>query len=337
MAISFPVQFVATQGTSNALTRAYGSTVSAGDTLVAFCLVYHATETCDSVSDDINGAWTKAFGPVDCAAPARLYGFYKLNSAAGTPTVTGNFSNFNHKEIAVSRISGLSGGGAFDQYAANGATSTNPSSGLTGTLGASVCAAVGGHANSGVTATTGSGWTTDANMSNWIKTYFETQVTSTNSPIKADWTASNSHWAAGVMVFKDASSPDASASGGTGTGTGSGSGGTATGGSGGSATASGGTGTGTGSGSGGSATGGGSGTFTFDAAENNTHNGALNSVSVNWTWLGGTVGAITSITNGSGTITSAGMTISGLPAGAGVGIIKDLAGTALAVQEGTVT
>lgn len=87
----------------------------------------------------------------------------------------------------------------------------------------------------------------------------------------------------------------------------------------------------------GSASGGSTGTFTFDAVENNTHSGPLNSVAVNWTWLGGTIGSITSITNGTGTITSSGMTISGLPAGVGVGIIKDQAGTAIAVQEGTVT
>lgn len=88
-----------------------------------------------------------------------------------------------------------------------------------------------------------------------------------------------------------------------------------------------------GSASGGAATG----TFTFDAVENNSHSGPLNSVAVNWTWLGGTIGAISSITNGTGTVTSSGMTISGLPAGVGVGIIKDQAGTAIAVQEGTVT
>lgn len=127
------------------------------------------------------------------------------------------------------------------------------------------------------------------------------------------------------------------ATGGTGTGTGSGSGGAATGGSSGSGNAAGGTGTGTGSGSGGAATGGSSGSFTFDAVENNTHSGPLNSVAVNWTWLGGTVGAITSHTNGTGTITSSGMTVNGLPAGPGIGIVKDQAGTVLAVQEGTVS
>ena len=129
----------------------------------------------------------------------------------------------------------------------------------------------------------------------------------------------------------------ATADGGTGAGTGSGTGGEATGGgSGTNGAADGGTGTSTGSGSGGTATGGAAGSFTFDACENSTHSGALSGVSVNWTWLGGTVGDITSITNGSGTMTTGGMTISGLPTGAGCGLIRTTDGTVVAYQEGTV-
>lgn len=97
--------------------------------------------------------------------------------------------------------------------------------------------------------------------------------------------------------------------------------------------------TGTGVVIGGAATGGSGtgGTFTFDACENNTHSGALSGVAVNWTWLGGTVGAITSITNGSGTMTTGGMTISGLPTGTGCGILRSSDGTVVAYQEGTVS
>lgn len=131
---------------------------------------------------------------------------------------------------------------------------------------------------------------------------------------------------------------NASDPGGTGTSTGSGTGGTATGGSGTNASDPGGTGTSTGSGTGGTATGGGSGTFTFDACENNTHSGVLNSVSVNWAWhSGGNVGAGTTITNGSGTMTTSGMTVSGLPAGVGYGVIRSTDGTVVAYQEGTVS
>mgnify|MGYP001765472546 CR=1 FL=1 len=112
-----------------------------------------------------------------------------------------------------------------------------------------------------------------------------------------------------------------------------------TGGGGTNATAPGASVTGTGTVSAGSASGGSgaTGSFTFAACENNTHAGILNNIAVNWTWLGGTVGAVTSITNGSGTMTTAGMTISGLPTGVGCGLVRTADGTVVAYQEGTVT
>lgn len=105
------------------------------------------------------------------------------------------------------------------------------------------------------------------------------------------------------------------------------------------ASASGGTGTSTGSGSGGTATGGaaGTGSFAFDACENNTGSGPVTSAAVNVTWVSGTVGSATDVTNKTGTMTSTGMTVTGLPTGAGFGVIKTTAGNVLAVQEGTVT
>lgn len=106
------------------------------------------------------------------------------------------------------------------------------------------------------------------------------------------------------------------------------------------ASGSGGTGTSTGSGSGGTATGGsaGTGSFTFPAGENNTHSGALSGVVVNWAWhSGGAVGAASVITNGSGTMTTGGMTISGLPTGAGYGVLRSSDGTVVGYREGTVS
>ncbi len=106
------------------------------------------------------------------------------------------------------------------------------------------------------------------------------------------------------------------------------------------ASGSGGTGTSTGSGSGGTATGGsaGTGSFTFPAGENNTHSGALSGVVVNWAWhSGGAVGAASVITNGSGTMTTGGMTISGLPTGVGYGVLRSSDGTVVGYREGTVS
>lgn len=77
------------------------------------------------------------------------------------------------------------------------------------------------------------------------------------------------------------------------------------------------------------------GTFVIGAMENNTGNGALNNIAVNWTWFGGVVGSVTSITNGSGTITTGGMTLTGLPAGVGFAVLRSDDGTVVAYREGT--
>lgn len=112
------------------------------------------------------------------------------------------------------------------------------------------------------------------------------------------------------------------------------------GGSGTAASAGGGTGTSTGSGSGGSATSGsaGTGSITFAAGENNTHSGPMSGVSVNWAWhSGGAVGSASVVTNGSGTMTTSGMTISGIPLGVGYGLLRSADGTVVGYKEGTVS
>ena len=98
--------------------------------------------------------------------------------------------------------------------------------------------------------------------------------------------------------------------------------------------------TGTGTISAGNATGGSgaTGSFTLPAGENNSHSGAMSGVSVNWAWhSGGAVGAASVITNGSGTMTTSGMTISGLPTGPGYGVLRSIDGTVVGYREGTVS
>ena len=111
-------------------------------------------------------------------------------------------------------------------------------------------------------------------------------------------------------------------------------------GSAGDATAPGTTVTGTSTISAGNATGGSgaTGSFTFPAGENNTHSGAMSGVAVNWAWhSGGAVGAASVITNGTGTMTTSGMVISGLPTGVGYGVIRTSDGTVVGYREGTVS
>lgn len=106
------------------------------------------------------------------------------------------------------------------------------------------------------------------------------------------------------------------------------------------ASAAGGTGTSSGSGSGGVATGGagGTGSFTTDAMENNSGAGLLASVTVNWTWYQGSIGAApTSMTHGSGTTNSSGiLSLTGLPLGAGFLLVRTTDSAGVYYQPGTV-
>lgn len=79
------------------------------------------------------------------------------------------------------------------------------------------------------------------------------------------------------------------------------------------------------------------GSFHFDDCENNTGAGVLDAIAVSWTWISGAVGSASAIANGSGTMTTAGMTVAGLPLGNGFGIIKTPDGLVVAYQQGTVT
>lgn len=141
-----------------------------------------------------------------------------------------------------------------------------------------------------------------------------------------------------ASVGLDGSAASGGGGGGTGTGTGSGAGGAASTSGGTNANAGAGAGTSTGSGSGGTASGLGSGTFTSDAMENNTGAGLLASVTVNWTWYQGAIGAApTSTTHGS-TATSAGgiLSLSGLPTGVGFLLVRTADSTGVYYQPGTV-
>lgn len=158
----------------------------------------------------------------------------------------------------------------------------------------------------------------------------------TNSPTDITGTAHDATTDVGPWEYVAAGPVDGSAPAATGTGTGSGTGGGASGGGDASAPAA--SGTGTGSGTGGAATASSAGEFTFDACENNTGSGPITSQAVNWAWhSGGTVGTATTITNGAGTMTSLGMTVTGLPTGPGYGVIRTTDGTVVAYQEGTVS
>lgn len=97
--------------------KAYTSAVQAGDVLWCLAWINDAAGTVTGVSDSVNGAWTKAFGPVRGTAAngnASLYGWYRVNSSAGTPTLTVATSSNRAGGYVFGAIRGLAGGGALD-------------------------------------------------------------------------------------------------------------------------------------------------------------------------------------------------------------------------------
>lgn len=114
-----PCILQATTSSAAPPSKAYTSAVAAGDLLWAFVWVNSATTTVTSVTDSVNGAWTQAFGPIRGDATnfnATLYGFYKANSSAGTPTLTVVTSANTQGGYIFGAIRGLAGGGALDQF-----------------------------------------------------------------------------------------------------------------------------------------------------------------------------------------------------------------------------
>ena len=81
------------------------------------------------------------------------------------------------------------------------------------------------------------------------------------------------------------------------------------------------------------------GSFTSAAMENNTGAGVLNTVTVNWTWYQGAIGASpTDMIHGTGTTNSSGvLTVTGLPTGAGFLLARTADATGVYYQAGTVS
>lgn len=202
MAISFPSDFIANHLASTTVTKTYGAAVAAGDVLVAFVVAQNLADTTITVSDSVNGAWTQA-GTITDPVNARIIGFYKVNSAAGTPVVTLTGNTTNRKTIAISSIKGLTSGGAFDQWKALQGQSTTPNTGDSATLASAnsavVAALQGGASPSG----TDAGWTVDLIFDPFGKERFVRKITTTTTPVKAGWTSANQNYCAAEMVFTD--------------------------------------------------------------------------------------------------------------------------------------
>lgn len=207
--------FISQSRNNTTYVKTYASNVGAGNLLWCFTLQYHASQTCTGVSDDVNGAWTKAFGPIRGSANVGdpcLYGFYKKNSAAGgfptAGTVTATWSGSGNGSIYIGSNSGLAGGGDLDQvlFANPSGILSEVNMGTTATLEQAVEAAVGIAVGSNLAfATLDAAWTDDSNGAPYYYERLIRKITSTNAALNPKWTYSSTmYFALGMMSFKDA-------------------------------------------------------------------------------------------------------------------------------------
>lgn len=180
--------------------KAFASAVSAGDVLWCATWQYSQSNTCTGVGDTVNGAnsWTMAGGgPINSAGfgNARLYIWYRLNSGAGTPTVTATWTGSAQGQIAIASATGYAGGGMLDQFVSFGGNSTyvnftgptgqgyEATTGPTGTLAQAIEVAFGFYTgDAGYGDQTSQGYTTYA-MSDYVYSACFTKVTAATTAL----------------------------------------------------------------------------------------------------------------------------------------------------------
>lgn len=200
--------------------KAYTGPVAAGDLLWAFVWVNSASTTVTSVSDSLNGAWTAAFGPVRGAAAnfnASLYGFYRPNSAAGTPSVTVTLSANTVGGFVIGAITGLAGGGALDVQQAVQLVGPQADGWAlaTGALSAAAGAGVGFFSASSIGSGLAARWTADlavdSQMYERVQRTITSSTASTTFGLSGGAIATGAVATAGLMMFRDVGASDTEA------------------------------------------------------------------------------------------------------------------------------
>lgn len=198
---------------ANSASLAATIAAAAGDVLFAYTWQYSTANVVNSITDSLGGTWVKAFGPIQGPAGssnAKLYGWYKLNAAAGSTVVTAAWSGAAQGLTIVGKISGLGGGGALDQQVSNiaytagsflltaGAFAAFPASG----------AAIVGVAISSNAPTPVTGWTGSGNFDTYNYERGISRVTTTSAALTPTWdVGSTPSFVAGAMSFTDAAVP----------------------------------------------------------------------------------------------------------------------------------
>jgi hypothetical protein len=197
------------QGTSNStsgtsMTVSYGASVGAGHLLVG---MFRASGT-TSVSDSVNGAWTKAVGASDGVNSL----WYRANAAAGSTTVSVGGTTNGSIRAVIAEYSGVSTTSPLDGASCNVGTGTTATTGNTASLPAGELAFAGlGLFDSGFTATAGSGATLRTQFTGANGTSADEDVASTPAGVLNESfglsSAPPNGWAGCVATFKPPSSP----------------------------------------------------------------------------------------------------------------------------------
>jgi hypothetical protein len=128
---------VSTASKVTSTTITLSAPVHAGDLLVGWFGDYNSSGQV-TVSDSVNGAWTRSTASTTFGGGGDIALYYVQNSAAAPNglTITISASNATYLEAAVGDYTGVATAGALDQVAVAKGTSTTVDSGATGSVGA---------------------------------------------------------------------------------------------------------------------------------------------------------------------------------------------------------
>ncbi len=135
-----PVQSgaVSTPGRVSSTTIPFGTIVQAGDLLVGWFAQYDSTGQVQ-VSDNVNGAWTRAGASTTFSNGGGDIALYYVQNSKAAPfglTVTVSSSSATYLEASAAEYSGVATAAALDQAVAAKGNSASPNSGSTPAVGA---------------------------------------------------------------------------------------------------------------------------------------------------------------------------------------------------------
>jgi hypothetical protein len=211
MASTAYVQSASGSASGASLEVSYTTNVQAGDLLVG---KFRANGT-TSVSDSVNGAWTKAASTTSEGVTHSVW--YRQNAAAGKTKVTVSGATSGSLRAVLGEYSGVATSGALDQTSCNQGTTTSVTTGATASVGAGdlLFAGVGAFEHP-ITVTAGSSDGVSATLRTQFSgehgTSAEEDVTSSASGAQnASFTLSEatpSGWAACAAAFHPLGAPE---------------------------------------------------------------------------------------------------------------------------------